>query len=161
MPTSPFFTRILLCLSLPRFYAYCHNPCGFICATDLSLTTSGFDNLSILFYNDPCSWERGWGINVPIRTGSSTVSHCLHLGELWVSVSIAIYLSDLLLWWGLRDTLLYEYNNKSSGINLIPCPSIKILVAVSSLGLVTWSATNIWPTNDGKYGLHFIEWALT
>lgn len=44
------------------------------------------------------------------------------------SLLIVIYLKKKLLWRGLRDAIIYGYNDKSFGGNLILCPLSRIIV---------------------------------
>lgn len=53
-------------------------------------------------------------IDVPVKAENPTGSYSLHLGQLWAFVLISVYWKGKLLWWGLGDALIHEYNNSSN-----------------------------------------------
>jgi hypothetical protein len=44
-----------------------------------------------------------------------------------VSMLINIYCEEKFLWWGLRNSLIYGYNNKSLGVGLMLCPFSRMI----------------------------------
>lgn len=70
-------------------------------------------------------------IYVSLRLSVSE-SHSLPLGQLWVSVLVAIFCKYKCLY-------SYSYNNKSLEASLMSCLFIRIIVAVSSLGSLNYS----------------------
>lgn len=61
------------------------------------------------------------------------VTYSLHTTPLWVSLLFTIYCDGKLLWWGLRDALIYCNSNKPLGSILVPCPFSKVLILISSM----------------------------
>lgn len=57
---------------------------------------------------------------------------------------------------GLREALIYGYNNKSLRVNLILCPFSKIIVLGPS-GPLLHLAIDSWPNNGTKNGSHLVE----
>lgn len=71
----------------------------------------------------------------------SAVSPSLHLGHLWVSVLISIYCKQKFPRWGMRDALIYDYNDKPLGISLT-FDSFRKIVDVFSLRIYDLSSNN-------------------
>jgi hypothetical protein len=84
----------------------------------------------------------------------------LFLDQLWVSMIITIYWEQKLLWRRPRDTLIYGYNSKSLGVDLIICLIGRIIVVGSPLGHMTCLNIGSWLYNDSSYVFHLVEWAF-
>lgn len=96
---------------------------------------------STLFRHESETWEEGCGIHAPFMARHSTVSLFLHLGHLWVSVLINIYCKQKFPRWGMRDALIYDYNDKPLGISLI-FGSFRKIVDVFSLMIYDLSSNS-------------------
>lgn len=96
---------------------------------------------SALFRHESETWEEGCGIHAPFMARLSAVSRSLHLGHLWVSVLINIYCKQKFPRWGMRDALIYDYNDKPLGISLT-FGSFRKIVGVFSFMIYDLSSNN-------------------
>ena len=53
----------------------------------------------------------GYNIDVNFMSEHSTDTCSLHLNQLWVSISAATHCTLVLLWWWLRDTLIFGFQD--------------------------------------------------
>lgn len=151
-------------LSLHRSCACGHNDGEFICAAPLICPENDDNNkkpVSLVFFPTSDSYNlyshffcrdlwavRGWvyyTMYVPSRADQSTVSDSLHIDSLSIFVLTAVNCKRKLLWWGLRDSLICGYSNKSSGVTFILYPVTRIRVLSSPLGPRTNEARGSWP----------------
>lgn len=103
-------------------------------------------------------WREEWGVYVSFRAehSFSLLFSIRNFAQLWVCALITIYYKCKCLWWGLRYTLIYGYNDRSLGVDLILWPFsshrsrfyprvCNCLVIgsgplmVSSMGFILWS----------------------
>lgn len=100
----------------------------------------------------PNLWREEWGV----YSFCGLLFSIRGFAQLWVSALITIYYKCKCLWWELRDTLIYGYNDGSLGLDLIlwpfsshrsrfyprVCNCLAIsswLLMVSSMGFILWS----------------------
>lgn len=112
--------RFLSKLNLHKSSAWCHSLCAFICGSALlcleKAASSGMpraETLSMSSLQRALSLEFNKDIIFNIKY--STVSHSLHIMQVWVTVLITIYCKKELLWWEVSNVLIYGYNNTLFG----------------------------------------------
>ena len=91
----------------------------------------------------PKPWEEGMCSGVTHRNEHSTVSYCLRVDQLLVSVLITIHFQKF-LWWELRDLHIYGYSDKLLWVGTILCPFRRTIKVGPALGPVTYLATGSW-----------------
>lgn len=57
----------------------------------------------------------------------------------------------------MKDSLTYEYNDKSLSVGLILCLLRGIMVVGSPLGLMTSLVRGSWAGNSVRYGFHLVQ----
>jgi hypothetical protein len=62
-----------------------------------------------------------------------------------------------LLWWELRNALVYGHSNKLIWVILILCTFIKLGIVGSLLGTMTYLATGFGPVSNAKDGFNLVE----
>lgn len=62
----------------------------------------------------------------------------------------------LLVWWELRDALIYGNEDKSLEVNLILCPFSRMIVVSFLQGPIAKIVTGSWTDNGAKYGFHLM-----
>lgn len=149
-------------------FAYHDNHCDFICVTSLLFLDVSHSLCRLGFSSHSSSKTPGEGCDVCVpMEPSSPRSHTLSMLTFWESVLITIYCKEELLWWGLRDALIYVYSSKSLGVVLTLCPFSRAIVLDSSLGPSSFRFF-LWPTqpqilgafNSARYGFHLMAQTL-
>lgn len=81
-----------------------------------------------------------YDIDVLISGHNFTVLIYLHLDQLWSSILINVYCKYNLLWWDLRDALIYGYNDET----IIPHPFDWLIITGFPLTSITNLAPDFW-----------------
>lgn len=78
---------------------------------------------------------RRCAIDVPCKAERSIVSYSLHVSQLWVSVLITTYGERKLLYWSIRNELIYGYKDNSGGSLLLRSFNNNIMVSPKAYDL--------------------------
>lgn len=149
-------------LDLHRPCACCNMHCKLICELQMMCPKDSFlvDSHYLWFlhsfYNTPPSTmipkpSEAMVQYALIRAEHSLVSYSLCFVQLWVSVLIIIYCKQKLLYWRVKDVLIYGHKNYSLTVRLILCPFGRIVLKFL-LGLVTWLVLGTCPNKGDGFG---------
>jgi hypothetical protein len=85
---------------------------------------------SVHFFFCKVSRDRGekFDGDIPFKTQCYKVSYSLHIVQLWITIFVPISCRMKLLWWHLRNTLIYEHGKIQLVIWLLCSLSISVVV---------------------------------
>lgn len=126
---------VLTQLLLSSFSLRCKHlfPCSHSPHLALKIILPHLSQFSLNFSNRAC----GIAVDASFRYEYSIVSYSRYHVYLWVSVLID---KGKLIWWGLREALICECNNKSTGVSLIISPFSRVMVIAFLLKTMTFLA---------------------
>lgn len=163
MPTtSHLASGGILCPSISMLVLYLTRACaGLVCVLtitvswDMHLFCCFWKTLFLRYYQPPLALivilpplpqgslnlETRGAVQISHLKLSTPQSYSLHVGQLEVSVLIAIYWRERPFWWWIRDS----YSNNSLRVILILCLFSGIITFISPLEPITYLVTVSWP----------------
>lgn len=100
----------------------------------------------------------GYDTDIPFMVEELSIFYLLYNYYLWISVLIALYYKKKLLWWGVRDDLIYGCRDNSLSYVLKLCPSSNVVVVGFLLGPVSHLNSGSWSCHSARYGFQLITW---